>query len=61
MSRLLELMLAEQKRLEATGWVPKFRGDTGINVARLMVDNDVELRNEFDESFIDAFKQINKK
>ena len=59
--KLLELMLAEKERLEATGWVPKFRGDTGINVAKLMIDNDVELRNEFDESFIDAFKQINNK
>ena len=59
--KLLELMLAEKERLEATGWVPKFRGDTGINVAKLMIDNDVELRNEFDESFIDAFKQFNNK
>ena len=59
--KLLELMLAEKERLEATGWVPKFRGDTGINVAKLMIDNDVELRNEFDESFVNAFKQINKK
>ena len=57
MSRLLDLVLAEQKRLEATGWVPKFRGDTGVNIAQLMVDNNVELRNEFDESFIDAFKE----
>ena len=59
--KLLELMLAEKERLEATGWVPKFRGDTGINVAKLMIDNDVELRNEWDRGFVDTFKQLNKK
>ena len=58
--KLLELMLEEQKRLKASGWKPKFRGDTGVNIAQLMIDNKVELRNEWDRSFVDAFKQFNK-
>jgi len=55
--KLLELMLEEQKRLKSTGWKPKFRGDTGINVAKLMIDNGVELRNEWDESFVEGYKE----
>ena len=58
---MLELVLKEQKRLKASGWKPKFRGDTGVNIAQLMVDNKVELRNEWDRSFVDAFKQFNNK
>ena len=57
---MLELVLKEQKRLKASGWKPKFRGDTGVNIAQLMIDNKVELRNEWDRSFVDAFKQFNK-
>ena len=57
---MIELILEEQKRLKASGWKPKFRGDTGVNIAQLMVDNKVELRNEWDRSFVDAFKQFNK-
>ena len=57
---MLELILKEQKRLKASGWKPKFRGDTGVNIAQLMIDNKVELRNEWDRSFVDAFKQSNK-
>ena len=41
---MIELILEEQKRLKASGWKPKFRGDTGVNIAQLMIDNDVELR-----------------
>jgi len=55
---MLDLILKEQKRLKASGWKPKFRGDTGVNIAQLMIDNKVELRNEWDESFIDAFKKL---
>ena len=58
---MLELILKEQKRLKASGWKPKFRGDTGVNIAQLMIDNKVELRNEWDRSFVDAFKQFNNK
>jgi hypothetical protein len=57
---MLDLILKEQKRLKASGWKPKFRGDTGVNIAQLMIDNKVELRNEWDESFIDAFKKLKK-
>ncbi len=57
---MLELILKEQKRLKASGWKPKFRGDTGVNIAQLMIDNKVELRNEWDKSFIDAFKKLKK-
>ena len=59
--KLLDLILEEQKRLKSTGWKPKFRGDTGVNVAKLMLDNDVELRNEWDVAFVDGFKQLNNK
>ncbi len=58
---MLDLILKEQKRLKASGWKPKFRGDTGVNIAQLMVDNKVELRNEWDESFVDAFKKLKNK
>ena len=55
---MIELILEEQKRLKASGWKPKFRGDTGVNIAQLMIDNDVELRNEWDRGFVDAFKEL---
>ena len=58
---MLDLILKEQKRLKASGWKPKFRGDTGVNIAQLMIDNKVELRNEWDESFVDAFKKLKNK
>jgi len=58
---MLELVIKEQKRLKASGWKPKFRGDTGVNLAQLMIDNKVEPRNEWDQSFLDAFKQFNNK
>ena len=61
MSKLLTALLKEQKRLKSTGWKPKFKGDTGMNVAQLMIDNDVELRNEWDKAFIDTFKQLKNK
>ena len=61
MSKLLRALLKEQKRLEATGWKPKFRGDTGMNIAQLMIDNNVELRNEWDKAFINTFKQLKDK
>ncbi len=58
---MLELVLKEQKRLKASGWKPKFRGDTGVNLAQLMIDNKVEPRNEWDQAFLDTFKQLNNK
>ena len=58
---MIELILQEQKRLQASGWKPKFRGDTGVNIAQLMIDNKVELRNEWDRGFVDTFKQLNNK
>jgi len=57
---MIKLIVEEQKRLKASGWKPKFKGDTGVNIAQLMIDNKVELRNEWDESFIDAFKKLKK-
>jgi|TARA_R100001443_G_C3220593_1_gene145865 hypothetical protein len=59
--KMLELVLKEQKRLKASGWKPKFRGDTGVNLAQLMIDNKVEPRNEWDQAFLDTFKQLNNK
>jgi len=61
LSKLLTALLKEQKRLKSTGWKPKFKGDTGMNIAQLMVDNDVELRNEWDKAFINTFKQLKDK
>ena len=58
MSELLESILKEQKRLKDSGWKPKFRGDTGINVCQVMIDNDIELRDQHDRGFIEAFKEI---
>ena len=60
MSKLLEALLKEQKRLKASGWKPKFRGDTRINVCQVMIDNDVELRNQHDRGLIGTFKEIQK-
>jgi len=62
MSKLLTALIKEQKRLKESGWKPKFRGDTGVNVCQVMIDNNIELResNE-DHSFIETFKIIKKK
>jgi len=61
MSELLTAVIKEQQRLKESGWKPKFRGDTGINICQVMIDNDIELRNSHDESFIDAFKTSKNK
>ena len=58
MSELLQSILKEQKRLKESGWKPKFRGDTGINICQVMIDNDIKLRNQHDRGLIDAFKEI---
>ena len=61
MSELLTAIIKEQERLKASGWKPKFRGDTGINICQVMIDNDIKLRNKHDRGLIDAFKQIKNK
>jgi len=61
MSELLQEILKEQKRLKESGWTPKFRGDTGINICKVMIDNNIELRNQHDRGFIEAFKEIKNK
>ena len=61
MSELLTAIIKEQERLKESGWKPKFRGDTGINICQVMIDNDIELRNQHDRGLIDAFKQIKNK
>ena len=60
MSKLLDEIIKEQKRLKSTGWKPKFRGDTGINVCQVMIDNDIELRDQHDRGLIGTFKEIQK-
>jgi hypothetical protein len=60
MSKLLDAIIKEQKNLKSSGWKPKFRGDTGINVCQVMIDNDVELRNQHDRGLIGTFKEIQK-
>ena len=61
MSRLLDEIIKEQKRLKASGWKPKFRGDTGINICKVMIDNDIELRDQHDRGFVEAFKELKNK
>ena len=61
MSELLTAIIKEQERLKELGWKPKFRGDTGINVCQVMIDNDIEFRNQHDRGLIDAFQQIKNK
>ena len=61
MSELLTAIIKEQERLKESGWKPKFRGDTGINICQVMIDNDIELRNQHDRGLIDTFKQIKNK
>ena len=61
MSELLEAIIKERKRLKESGWKPKFRGDTGINVCQVIIDNDIKLRDQHDRGFIEAFKEIKNK
>jgi|TARA_R110001606_G_scaffold398944_1_gene579643 hypothetical protein len=62
MSELLTAIIKEQERLKASGWKPKFRGDTGINICQIMIDNDVKLRNQHDRGLIEGYiKNLNKK
>ena len=61
MSELLTSIIKEQKRLKESGWEPKFRGDTGINICQVMIDNDIKLRDQHDIGFIEAFKEIKNK
>tara|TARA_R110002051_G_C8556927_1_gene473577 strand:- start:18 stop:203 length:186 start_codon:yes stop_codon:yes gene_type:complete len=58
MSKLLDALLAEQKKLKASGWKPKFRGDTGMNVCQVMIDNNIEERNQWDTAFVETFKEL---
>ena len=58
MSKLLQSLLKEQKSLKESGWKPRFRGDTGMNVCQVMIDNNIEARNEWDTAFVDTFKEI---
>ena len=58
MSELLKEIIKESKRLKESGWKPKFRGDTGINVCQVMIDNDIELRDEHDRGLVETFKDI---
>ena len=60
MSELLTAIIKEQERLKESGWKPKFRGDTGINICQVMIDNDIELRNQHDRGLIETFKEIKK-
>ena len=61
MSKLLDSIIKEQKRLKESGFKPKFRGHTGINVCQIMIDNDIELRDHHDEGFVQTFKELKNK
>ena len=58
MSELLDAIIAEQKKLKESGWKPKSRGDTGINICQVMIDNNIELRNQHDRGLVEAYKKI---
>jgi len=60
MSKLLTSILKEQLRLKESGWQPKHRGDTGINICQVMIDNDIEPRNDWDRDLVETFKEIKK-
>jgi hypothetical protein len=60
MSKLLDALIKEQEKLKATGWKPKFRGDTGINVCQVMIENDIEPRDQHERGLIETFKEIQK-
>ena len=60
MKDLLDAIIAEQKRLKESGWKPKSKGDTGINICQVMRDNDIELRDEHDHGLVETYKQIKK-
>tara|TARA_R110000851_G_scaffold333065_1_gene510962 strand:+ start:822 stop:1055 length:234 start_codon:yes stop_codon:yes gene_type:complete len=58
MSKLLDAIIEEGNRLKASGWKPKFKGDTGINVCQVMIDSEFKARNEWDTAFVETFKEI---
>tara|TARA_R110000851_G_scaffold94958_1_gene206283 strand:- start:1142 stop:1333 length:192 start_codon:yes stop_codon:yes gene_type:complete len=58
MSKLLTAIIKEQEKLKMSGWRPKFRGDTGINVCEVMIDNNVEPRDKHDRGLVETFKEI---
>jgi hypothetical protein len=60
MSKLLQSIIKEQQRLKDSGWKPRFRGDTGINICQVMIDNNIELRDQHDRGLIEGFKENNK-
>ena len=57
MSKLLAAVIAEQRRLKESGWTAKFRGDTGINICQVMIDNDIEWKEE-QTGLLQTFKEI---
>jgi hypothetical protein len=58
MSKLLTAIIKEHEKLKMSGWKPKFRGDTGINVCQVMIDSKFKARNEWDTAFVETFKEI---
>ena len=59
MSELLDAIIAEQKRLKESGWKPKSKGDTGINICQIMIDNDIEYKEE-STGLLQTYKEIKK-
>ena len=58
MSKLLDEIIKESERLKALGWKPQFKGDTGINIAQVMIDNNIKARNQWDAAFMETFQEI---
>ena len=59
MSELLDAIIAEQKRLKESGLKPKSKGDTGINICQIMIDNDIEYKEE-STGLLQTYKEIKK-
>lgn len=57
---LLEALCKEKKILEKAGFKPKFKGDTGLNIAEITIKYGIEPRDQHDVDFVETFKQIQK-
>ena len=56
---VLEAIIKEQKRLKKLGWKPKFRGDTGVNVCKLIDRHDIEVHEQV-AGLVNSWKENHK-
>ena len=53
---VLEAIIKEQKRLKKLGWKPKFRGDTGVNVCKLIDTHNIEVHEQA-QALVNSWKE----